>query len=152
MLKKFLIGAAVLGVGATLAYAEMNADEGIKARQAEMKQNGKSMGVFVPMFKGEKPFDAAAVKAELDAMGAAYEAAVKAGGWDPISAKGTVETWAKPEFFTDTAGVKAAGDKFGAAWGALAAATDDASFKAAFPAFGDGCKNCHEKFRRPKEG
>ncbi len=33
---------------------------------------------------------------------------------------------------------------------ALAAATDEASFKAAFPELGNSCKGCHEKFRRPK--
>jgi cytochrome c556 len=48
-------------------------------------------------------------------------------------------------------GFKAAGEKAGAAVVALAATTDEAGFKAAFPAVGEGCKGCHEKFRRPKE-
>jgi cytochrome c556 len=152
MFKKFLAAAIIAGAGATFAFAQMSPDDGIKARQTAMKQYGKSMGVFVGIFKGEKPFDAAAVKTELDLMGAAYEASVKAGGWTPESAKGTVETWAKAELWSDPDGAKAAGENFGKAWGALAAATDDASFKAAFPAFGDGCKGCHDKFRRPKEG
>jgi cytochrome c556 len=34
---------------------------------------------------------------------------------------------------------------------ALKATTDEAGFKAAFPAVGAGCQGCHEKFRRPKE-
>jgi cytochrome c556/mono/diheme cytochrome c family protein len=152
MLKKILAAAMIAGAGATLAFAEMSPDDGIKARQTAMKQYGKSMGVFVGIFKGEKPYDAAAVKAELDLMGAAYEASVKGGGWAPESAKGTIETWAKPELWSDAEGAKAAGENFGKAFGALAASTDEASFKAAFPAFGEGCKGCHEKFRRAKEG
>jgi cytochrome c556 len=34
---------------------------------------------------------------------------------------------------------------------AVRAAADEASFKAAFPAMGGGCKGCHDNFRRPKE-
>ncbi len=32
----------------------------------------------------------------------------------------------------------------------VAATTDEAGFKAAFPAVGAACGGCHEKFRRPK--
>ena len=110
------------------------------------------MGELAKIFKGETPFDAAAVKTQIDAMGAAYDTGVKAGAWDPASAKGeTVETWAKPELFTDMEGSKAAGMAMGAAMGKVAAATDDASFKVAFQELGGACKGCHEKFRRPKD-
>ena len=153
MFKKFAILAVVAGIGATAAFAQMTADDNIRARQAAMKQQGKStFGVMAKMFKGEAPFDAAAVKAELDAMGAAYGAFEAAGGWKAEFATGTIETWAKPEIWSDPEGFKAVGAAMGAAWGPLAAAQDEAAFKAAFPAFANGCKGCHEKFRRPKEG
>ena len=142
-------GILALGLGVTLAYA--SPDDKIKARQTQMKANGKAMGELAKIYKGEAQFDAAVVKAQLDSMGAAYEAGVKAGAWDPDSAKGTVETWAKAEIWSDPEGVKKTGEALGAAMGPVGAATDLASFKPAFEQMGGACKGCHDKFRRPKE-
>jgi cytochrome c556 len=147
--KSVAAGAIVLGLGFSLAYAA--ADDQIKARQAEMKGNGKAIGALVAIMKGEAPYDAAVVKASLDAMAAGDAAAAEAKAWDASSMEGaTVETWAKPEIW-------AAGSDIGAkyqAWvdarAALAATTDEAGFKAAFPALGASCGGCHESFRRPK--
>lgn len=143
-------GVVVLGVGAGLAYA--GADEMIKARQDQMKANGKAVGEMVKILKGEAPFDAAVVKAQLAAMSAAADAAVAANAWSPDSMNGsTVETWTKPEAFTDAEGFKAAYDTMVKAEAGVAAATDEGSFKTAFAALGGACKACHEKFRRPKD-
>ena len=136
LFKSIAAGTIVLGLGFSLAYAA--ADDQIKARQAEMKANGKAMGALVAIMKGEAPYDAATVKASLDAMAAADAAAGEAKAWDASSMEGaTVETWAKPEIWAD-------------ARAALAATTDEAGFKAAFPALGQACQSCHESFRRPK--
>jgi cytochrome c556 len=149
LIKSIAAGAIVLGLGFSLAYAA--ADDQIKARQAAMKANGKAMGALVAIMKGEAPFEAAAVKASLDAMSAADAAAGEVKAWDASSMEGaTVETWAKPEIWAE-------GSDFGAKYKALvdakaglAAATDEAGFKAAFPALGAACQSCHESFRRPK--
>lgn len=148
LMKSVAGSAIVLGFGVAMAWAA--ADDAIKARQACMKANGGMMGVMVPIVKGEKPFDAAAIKTVVDAAGAAC------GGWATFwgadTQKGeTVQTRAKPEIWTDTAGWEAAGKAYGAAIGPVAAATDDASFKAAFGALGAACSGCHEKFQKPKE-
>lgn len=149
MFLKSLTAAALIMGFASLAHAGP-ADDAIKARQGCMKANGASMGVFVPIIKGEKPFDAAAVKTATDAIEAACGG--WAGWWAADTQKGeTVETYAKPEVWTDAAGFEAAGGKFMTALTAVKAATDDASFKTAFGDFGASCKGCHEKFRRPKE-
>jgi cytochrome c556 len=149
--KLAMAGFLVLGVGFTLAYAA-TPDEKIKARQTEMKGNGKAAGELAKIYKGEAPFDAAVVKAQLDAIGQGYETGVKAGAWDPDSAKGDkAETWAKPEIWSDPEGFKKVSGAFGAAMGPVGAATDLASFKPAFEALGAGCKGCHDKFRRPKD-
>jgi cytochrome c556 len=148
--KLAMAGFLALGVGVTLAYAA-GPDDKIKARQTQMKANGKAMGELAKIYKEEAPFDAAVVKAQLDAMGAAYEEGAKAGAWDADSAQGTVETWAKPEVWSDAEGYKKAGEAMGAAMGPVGAATDLASFKPAFEQLGAGCKGCHDKFRRPKE-
>lgn len=138
-------------LGAMLASGAMAgpADDAIKARQACMKANGASMGVFVPVIKGEATFDAAAVAAAVAKVEEAC--AGWAGWWGADTQKGeTLETRAKPEVWTDAAGFAAAGEAYGKGLAGVKAATDEASFKAAFGGFGGACKGCHEKFQVPK--
>ncbi len=135
---------------ATSSFAAAAVDDTIKARQACMKSQGALMGVAVPIMKGEKTFDAAAVAAAFDAQGKAC--ADWANFWGADTMKGeAAETYAKPEIWSDAAGFEAAGGASYKAMQALKASADEASFKAAFPAVGEACKGCHEKFRRPKE-
>lgn len=141
-------GVLVLGLGATLAHA--SADDAIKGRQGCMKSHGKMMGELAAMFKGETPYDAAAVQTALAADEAACADWSK--WWGEDTQKGeTAETWTKPEIWTDAAGFNAVGEDFYGKYMALKATTDETGFKAAFPELGNGCKGCHDKFRRPKE-
>jgi cytochrome c556 len=141
-------GALGLGVFATAALAGP-ADDAIKGRQACMKSHGAVMGVAVPIMKGEKPFDAAALKAAYDKEDAAC--AGWDGFWGADSQKGeTLETWAKPEIWSDNADFQAKGGAWYEAAQKLRASADEAAFKAGFPAVGAACQACHEKFRRPK--
>jgi cytochrome c556 len=149
LLKSLTAGTFILGLGITLAYAA--ADDQIKARQAEMKGNGKAIGALVAIMKGEAPYDAAVVKASLDAMAAGDAAAGAANAWDASSMEGaTIETWAKPEIWAEGSDIGAKYQAWVDARAALAATTDEAGFKAAFPALGASCAGCHESFRRPK--
>jgi cytochrome c556 len=149
LLKSLTAGALVLGFGITLGYAA--ADDVIKARQNWMKERAKAMGPMVAIMKGEAPYDAAVVKASLDAVNATWEAVKDIELFAPDTAKGeTVETFAKAEIWSDPEGWKAAGEAMGKAFSDVAATTDEAGFKAAFPAVGAACGGCHEKFRRPK--
>lgn len=136
-----------LSFGAALA----GPNEAVEARQAQMKVSGKSIGALAGILKGETPYDAALVKATTDAMGAAYQASIAAGSWAPESQTATIPHRMKPEFWTDTAGAAAERKGFEDALAAVAASTDEASFKAAFPALGASCASCHEKFRAPKQ-
>lgn len=134
----------VLGASAALAGP---ADDAIKGRQACMKGNGAMMKVLVPMVKGEKPYDAAAVKAAIDET--EKGCADWAKWWGPDTQKGeTLKTEAKAEIWSDAKGFEAAGMAYVNAMGALKASTDEASFKAAFGPVGGACKGCHEKFRQ----
>jgi cytochrome c556 len=143
-----LMGAAAAAVSIGLAFAGP-ADDAIKARQGCMKGHGGVMAVAVPVMKGEKTFDAAALKVAYDAEAAACADWSK--WWGADTQKGeTVETFAKAEIWTDPAGFEAAGNAAYAASQKLQAATDEVGFKAAFPAFGEGCQGCHKQFRRPK--
>jgi cytochrome c556 len=148
--KGFMASAVVLALGAGAAFAALSGDEAITARQACMKANGKSMGVMVPMFKGEKPYDAAAVK---DALGASNAACEKWAEFWPEDSKEskTLKTRALPAIWTDKAGFEAAGGAEYKAFTELGATTDEASFKAKFPALGASCGGCHEKFRAPEK-
>ena len=141
-------GTLVLGLGIGLAMA--SADDAIKGRQGCMKAHGATMGVLVPMMKGEKAYDNAAIQAAFANEEAACADWSK--WWGADTQKGeTLETWAKPEIWTDAAGFEAAGGAWYQAYTAVKGTAEEASFKAAFPALGAACKGCHEKFRRPKE-
>lgn len=143
------ISAVALSLSFGVALAGPN--EAVEARQTQMKVFGKSVGALAGILKGETPYDAALVKTTTDVMGAAYQAAFAAGGWAPESQTATIPHRMKPEFWTDTAGAAAEGKAFSDALAAVAASTDEAGFKAAFPALGASCASCHEKFRAPKQ-
>jgi cytochrome c556 len=136
--------AVIIGLSASLAFAGP-----IEDRQAAMKQNGKAMGMLVPIIKGEKPYDAAVVKEAADML--AKDMKTAAVSFPEGSDKGPPETYAKAEIWSDPEGFKAAFEKAVTAVDTLAMSTDEASFKAAFPAVGASCGGCHEKFRRPKD-
>jgi len=143
-----MAGMALLGFGATLAYA--SADDAITARQACMKANGKMAGAMAKIFKGETPYDPAAVAAAA----APEETACAdwAHFWGPDTMKGeTKQTWAKATIWEKPDEFKAVGMDFYNKLQAVKATTDEAGFKAAFAAMGKGCQTCHEQFRVPKE-
>jgi cytochrome c556 len=146
--KGFMAGAVILAVGAGAAYAALSGDDAIKARQACMKANGAGMGVMVPMIKGEKPYDAAAVQAALAASEAAC--AKWPEFWAADSKTSTaLKTRALDAIWTDSKTFEEKGNAEYAAFTALKATKDEAGFKAAFPALGAACGACHEKFRAP---
>lgn len=140
------LGVVVIGAGA--GFAAGSADDMINARQAEMKANTKAMKALVSILKGETPYDNAAVQSAVKTITDARAASDAAGAWDAASQTGgTVKTEAKPDVWTDAAGFAAAWQNLDKATAQLAATSDEASFKAAFPALGAACKGCHEKFR-----
>ena len=141
------VGVGIIGAGAGLAAG--SADDMINARQAEMKVNMKAMKDLVSILKGETKYDAAAVQAAAKSITDAQAEGVAKDVWNASSQTGaTVKTGAKAEIWTDAAGFTADWKTLDTAVAALAATTDEASFKAAFPALGAACKGCHEKFRQ----
>lgn len=152
MVSKIWVGLFTAGVMALgLSSAAMaDAKAAIEARQACMKANGGMMKVMVPIIKGQKAYD----KAAIDAAIAASQKAC--GGWadwwgedtkPDTDAGKAAKTEALPAVWTDKAGFDAAGAAYMKAEAAVLATTDEASFKAAFPALGKSCGTCHEKFR-----
>lgn len=144
-----LFAAGVLALGLSSA-AMADAKASIEARQACMKANGGMMKVMVPVIKGQKPYEKAAIDAAI------ANAQKACGGWadwwgEDTKPGGAVKTEAKAEIWSDPKGFEAAGGAYVKAEAAVLASTDEASFKAAFPALGKACQGCHEKFRQADE-
>jgi cytochrome c556 len=147
--KAIAAGTVIAGLGASLAFAD---DTQIKARQEHMKANGAAAGLGAKILKGEAAYDAAAVKAAFDEIAAKSKASDDVKAWDANSNEGaTIKHYAKPEVWSDAAGFEKAYQAYVKATSDLAATTDEASFKTAFAAWGGSCKECHEKYRAPKE-
>ncbi|MCA3555711.1 cytochrome c [Aestuariivirga sp.] len=145
-----LFTAAALAIGLS-PVAMADAKAAIEARQACMKANAGMMKVMIPVIKGQKPYD----KASIDAAIAESQKACAgwADWWGEDTKPGTpagkaAKTEAKAEVWSDAAGFEAAGKAYMTAEAAVLAATDEASFKAAFPALGKSCGTCHESFRQ----
>ena len=139
-----VVGTLLLGVGAVLAQ-----QDAVKLAQDTMKANGKNMGgVLGPMFKGEKPYDQAAVNAALTQLD---ETAKKLPTLFPASVKGA--KWegdysASPKIWEDKAGFDAKIASFAkVVTEAKAKIKDLDSLKANFPGIGKECGACHETYR-----
>ena len=142
-------GLLALSLGAGVAYAALSGDDAITARKTCMKAHGAGFyKLMIPTFKGEKPYDAAAIS---DAIGKMDAACANWGEfWPKDSMTSTTQkTHALEAIWTDPKGFDAAANAYYSAEQALLATKDEASFKAAFPALGKGCAGCHEKFRAP---
>lgn len=142
--KSLAAGAAVLGLAASLSWAGP-----VEDRQAAMKAVGKAMGALAAIAKKETPFDAAVVKQSGTTIATKLDEAKTY--FPEGSDKGDVETYAKAEIWANRSGFEEALNKAQAAAVAMAAVTEEAHFGAALGNLGNGCKGCHDNFRRPKD-
>ena len=141
-----VVATLVLGAGAGMAQ------DAVKAAQDAMKANGKNIGgVLSPMFKGEKPYDQAAVDAALAQLNdtakklpAMFPASVKDAKWEGDFSP-------SPKIWSDKAGYDAAVASFAKVITEAKAKIKDLDLlKANFPAIGKECGGCHETFRLKK--
>ena len=95
----------------------------------------------------EAPFDAAVVKKNA---GTILDKLKEAHGLFPEGSGGG-DSRAKPEIWSDRAGFDQAMKDAQAAASALAAVTDEAAYVPAMKTLGGSCKNCHDKYRLPKQ-
>jgi cytochrome c556 len=142
-MKKLLLAVSALAVISGSAFADPIAD-----RKAIMKERGGIVGgQLAPIAKGEKPYDAAAVLAALQAL----DANAKKFDVDALFPAGseTGDTKASPKIWEDMAGFKAAADKFAADVAAAVAANpqDAAAFQPLFGAIASNCGGCHQAYR-----
>jgi cytochrome c556 len=152
-----LIGALVVSTGATMLVADGHADErtlkgAIKARQAHMSLYSHSLGILGAMAKGDVDYDAAAAQAAANDL-AAVATLSQAGYWLPGTDSDSMEgTRALPAIWQPDSKAQTYGMEMAEAALAMqaAAGTDLASMQAAMGAVGEGCKSCHEDYRKPR--
>lgn len=147
---KKIVAALVLAGFAAGASAQMKPEDAIKFRQSTYGFMAWNMGKIKASLEGAynkeevaKAAHAIAVSAN-SGMGALYLPGTDKGtGWK--------ETRLKPEFFQQQEEVGKIARAFNAAANELdkaAAAGDAAAVKVAFGKTGEGCKACHDKFRK----
>jgi cytochrome c556 len=137
-------GATLAGMVASAALAGP-----IEDRQKSMKEQGALLKPLVAMLKGESPFDAAEVKASADGLVTHFEHDKTL--FPDGSDKGDVETWAKPEIWSDKEAFLSRFDDGIAASRELGTVADIEGLGVAMGKMGKGvCGACHEKYRRPK--
>jgi cytochrome c556 len=138
-----IVGAVLLGVTAVVAQQDP-----VKEAQTFMKGNGKNSGALAAMIKGEKPYDQAAVDAAFTQFG---DTAKKLPTLFPAIIKGAKfegDYSPSPKIWDDKAGFDARIDAFGKAVTETKPKIKDLdSLKAAFPAVGKECRDCHETYR-----
>jgi cytochrome c556 len=137
------VAAAVVAVVAGSALVAVAQAPQIAARQDAMKQQGAQMRVLTPMMRGEQPYNAAAAK---QAAGVLVTTAKAIPG---VFGPGTEGGNALPAIWTSKADFDAKAKVLEDAATRLAAANDEAAFKAAFPAVGQACGGCHQPYRKP---
>ena len=137
----------LLSVGAVVAQQDV-----ANQTQTTMKATGRALGaVLGPMFKGEKPYDQAAVDAALTQLDdtakklpTLFPASVKDAKWEGDFSP-------SPKIWEDTAGFDAKIASFAKVVSeAKAKIKDMDSLKANFPGIGKECGGCHETFRVKK--
>lgn len=143
-LRLFLLVSALFLIGPTSAQTDV-----IAQRKALMKGVGGATRDPGQMLRGQSPFELAKVKATLETYA---EAAAKMPALYPAGSESGGETQAAPAIWQNKADFDARLAKFGSeAKAALASISDEASFKANFPAVMKNCGGCHETYRAEKK-
>lgn len=121
-------------------------EDAIDYRKSAFFMMGQHFGRVGAVVKGEKPYDKAAVEADVAVIETLAKLPWQA--FTPDSDKG--RTKAKPEIWQEKEKFKAAADKMQAELTKLSAASktgDLAAIKVAFGATGQTCKACHDNYK-----
>jgi cytochrome c556 len=144
-----VVGVVAVAIVITISAAAMTATEAITERQQEMKGVYKGMKAFAAIAKQEQPFDAEVVQTNAASM--AEHLARAAELFPEGSLEGDVETWSKPEIWTERGRFDEIMASTQQAAVEMQSVTEAAAFMPALGKLGSGCKSCHETYRRPKD-
>lgn len=123
-------------------------EDAVKYRQSALTLISSHFGRMQPVMKGQVPYDAAAIKANVEVLKTL--SALPWAGFVADTEKGTA---AKPEIWSDAAGFKAAQAKFEGAVDKLSAASNSGNLdqvRVAFGEVGASCKACHDAYKLKK--
>jgi cytochrome c556 len=145
--KSVALAAAAAVISITVAAT--TGTTAIKARQETMEEMGQAMKTLGAIAAKQAPFDTEVVTAEGKKI---TDHLKKAADLFPEgSDKGDVETWAKAEIWSDREAFEKGLKTTTAAAVALQSVAEEAAFTPALGALGNGCKTCHDMYRRPKK-
>ncbi len=123
-------------------------EDAVKYRQSALQLIASHFGRMQPVVKGQVPYDAAAIKANVELL-----KTLSTLPWAGFVEGSQAGTSAKPEIWTDAAGFKAAQAKFEGAVDKLSVAANAGDLDRVRAAFGDvgaSCKACHDSYRVKK--
>ena len=146
---RMLTALAIAAAVASITLAAVTGTAAIKERQKAMEDIAEAMKALGAIAQKQAPFDAAVVKASAETIANRLNTAADL--FPDGSDKGDVETWAKPEIWSDRENFQKGLEKAAAAAVAMQSVTDEAAFGPALGALGNGCKTCHDMYRRPKQ-
>ena len=139
-----LAAALVVGVASMAA----STTDAIKDRQQAMEDIAGAMQKLAALGQQEAPFDAGVVSENAGAIAQALKQAADL--FPEGSDTGDVETWAKPEVWSNRADFEKKLEAAEAEATALQAVSVDTALPPALGKLGDTCKACHQSYRRPK--
>ncbi len=132
----------------TISAAAMTATDAIKQRQKAMEGVRDAMMNLGAIAKNDQPFDAGVVRANAEKI--AGNLAQAAELFPEGSDQGEVQTWAKPEIWTDREHFDELFKSAHQAAVDLQSVTEAEAFLPALGKVGNGCKSCHDLYRLPK--
>lgn len=152
-MKKFTLLVSACALSASLwtglAQAQFaKPEDAIKYRQSAFQLIASHFGRMQPVIKGQVPYDAAAIKANVELL-----KTLSALPWPAFVAGSQSGSNAKSEIWSDAAGYKSAQVKFEGAMDKLSAAANSGDLDKVRAAFGDvgaSCKACHDTYRVKK--
>lgn len=139
---------SAVAVAVTISVAATAGTGAIKQRQEAMEAVRDGMMTLGSIAKKEQPFNAEVVKASAASI--ADHLAKAAELFPEGSGEGEVQTWAKPEIWTDRAHFDEILESTHQAAVELQSVTEASAFPPALGKLGNGCKTCHDMYRLPK--
>ena len=139
---------SAVAVAVTISVAATAGMGAIKQRQEAMEAVRDGMMTLGSIAKKEQPFDAEVVRASAASI--ADHLAKAAELFPEGSGEGEVQTWAKPEIWTDREHFDELFERTRQAAVDMQSVMDAEAFPPALGKLGSGCKGCHEMYRLPK--
>ena len=144
--KHALAVVAILVLGAVGVAS--SGTEAIMQRQETMDSIQDALMDLAAIAKKEVPFDAGVVQKNAASIENHFREVSHL--FPEGSGKGDVETWAKPEIWSDYDDFVLKLEAAKAQAEALKSVTEESAFRPALGKLGNACKSCHTVYRRPR--